>query len=203
MRKKLFSRSPDCLIEEVLEKMTVKGIVELKGGLIRLSSHEISLDKEELKVKDGTVGEGGKVPNVINLDRDGRHTITSQDLSFIIKARLDEIIRMVFSGLPRAEWDAWEPTRLVLCGGSANLPGIAALGEEILGQPVRVGKPKGLPSRTEILDNPAYATVVGLLLWGAKYGISETPSVDRLLNRFFAQLSRWRLALLRLFGFGG
>jgi len=158
---------------------------------------------EELKVKYGTVAEGGKVPNVINLDREGRHTITSQDLSFIIKARLDEIIRMVFSGLPRAEWDAWEPTRLVLCGGSANLPGIAALGEEILSQPVRVGKPKGLPSRTEILDNPAYATGVGLLLWGAKYGNSVAPSVDGLLNRFFAQFLRLRASLPRIFGFGG
>lgn len=151
---------------------------------------------EELKVKYGSVTMSKEgVPEVIDLDGEGRHGVRYEELCYIIRARLDETIRMIFSDLPRAEWDTWEPASLVLCGGTANLHGIEELGQEILHQPVRVGKPKGLPQETALLDDPAYACGVGLLLWGARYGESKATSTENVLRRFFAQLGRWRFNL--------
>lgn len=151
---------------------------------------------EEFKVRYGSVRKRKKgMPEIVSLDGNGKNGVNYDDLSYIIKARIEETLRMIFSDLPRAEWDTWEPASLVLCGGTARLPGIEVLAREVLRQPVRIGKPKGLPAEPAILDDPAYATGVGLLLWGAKYGQSTASSEESLLRRLFAQLTRWRLSL--------
>jgi selenocysteine-specific elongation factor len=65
MRKKLFTASPECMVEEVVGRLARKGFLELKGGLVRLSSHEISLDPEEARIHDELVrrfGEAGLSP---------------------------------------------------------------------------------------------------------------------------------------------
>ena len=56
----------------------------------------------------------------------------------------------------------------MLTGGSSNLVGIDALGREVLKMPVRVGVPLNVYGISDQLRDPAYATAVGLLLWGMK-----------------------------------
>lgn len=51
-RKKLFPRSPECMIEEVVTSLAREGLLELKGGLVRLTAHEISLNPEEAGIRD-------------------------------------------------------------------------------------------------------------------------------------------------------
>ena len=60
------------------------------------------------------------------------------------------------------------PAGLVLTGGSSNLAGMAALGREILRLPVRIGTPTNIYGIADVLHDPAYATSVGLLLWGTR-----------------------------------
>jgi len=86
----------------------------------------------------------------------------------IIRARVEELIRLIALELPRAEFDSLVPAGLVLTGGSSNLAGIDILGQQVLGAPVRVGRPIGIYGISDILHNPAYATSVGLVLWGLK-----------------------------------
>ncbi|MDP7525009.1 MAG: cell division protein FtsA, partial [Dehalococcoidales bacterium] len=43
------------------------------------------------------------------------------------------------------------------------------LGREILPLPVRVGSPTSINGISDVLRDPAYATSVGLLIWGAKH----------------------------------
>ncbi len=147
---------------------------------------------EELKVKYGSARPKGKdMPEIVSLDPGGKYGVHYKDLCYIVTSRAEEVIRMVFLNLPRAEWETWEPTTLVLTGGTAKLPGIEALGREILRVPVRVGKPKGLPEGAVILDDPAYAVGVGLLLWGARYGQPSATTPEGVIRRFFDQLRRW------------
>ena len=154
---------------------------------------------ERLKVQYGRVmSKDDSAPEIVGLGPDGKYGVNYQELCYIIEARADEIIRMIFSNLPRSEWEAWEPTTLVLCGGTANLPGIETLVEETLGMKVRIGKPKSLPEEAKILDNPAYATGVGLLLWGTRYGRSTVTTTESVLRRFFSQLRRFRLPRIRI-----
>jgi len=97
------------------------------------------------------------------------HGASYQDLCDIIRARVEEIIRLILLELPRSEYEALVPAGLVLTGGSSNLSGIDVLGRDVLRLPVRVGTPTNIYGITDTLCDPAYATSVGLLLWGAKH----------------------------------
>jgi cell division protein FtsA len=67
--------------------------------------------------------------------------------------------------LPRTDYSKFIPAGLVLTGGSANLPGLAELAQEVSRIPVRIGEPVSLYGVSDDLKDPAYATSVGLLLW--------------------------------------
>jgi len=149
---------------------------------------------EELKIKYGSIMPDPNKPEEISANN-SRRMVKYEELCYIIHARLEEIVSMIFSDLPRADWETWEPTALVLCGGTANVPGLQTLGEEILGQRVRIGRPKGLPPGVTNFNDPAYATGLGLLLWGAKFGHTGATNTEGVLKRFFSQLGRWRLSL--------
>jgi cell division protein FtsA len=108
-----------------------------------------------------------KAESTTAISQDG-HGVSYQDLCDIIRARVEEIIKLILLELPNSEYENLVPAGLVLTGGTSNLSGIAALGREILRLPVRVGAPTNISGITDTLCDPAYATSVGLLLWAAK-----------------------------------
>ena len=57
---------------------------------------------------------------------------------------------------------------MVITGGSAELPGVTEMAEQIFNAPSRVGYPLGIGGLAEVVDKPMYATAVGLVLYGAK-----------------------------------
>jgi len=124
---------------------------------------------EEMKKRYGSVMPvyEGKMGTTSTIAEDG-HGVSYQDLCDIIRARVDEILRLILLELPHSEYETLVPGGLVLTGGTANLSGIAALGRDILRLPVRVGTPTSMYGISDALRDPAYATGVGLLLWGAK-----------------------------------
>lgn len=130
---------------------------------------------EEMKKKYGSVMPvyEGKAENSNPMSTNG-HGVSYQDLCDIIRARVEEIIRLILLELPRSEYQELVPAGLVLTGGSSNLPGIETLGRDILRLPVRVGTPTKMHGITDALRDPAYATSVGLLLWGAKHESKQT-----------------------------
>jgi cell division protein FtsA len=154
---------------------------------------------EEMKKKYGSVMPvyESKQETTTAMSQDG-HGVSYQDLCDIIRARVEELLKLIVLELPNAEYRKLVPAGLVLTGGSSNLAGIDALGREILGIPVRVGAPMNIYGIADTLCDPAYATGVGMLLWGAKNAGNgknwETPgfgSKIRNLASRFAQLFRW------------
>ena len=123
---------------------------------------------EEMKKKYGTalpVYEGKEDNDSI---AQNGHNISYQGLCDIIRARMEELLRLIVMELPQGEYASLVPGGLVLTGGSSNLAGIDALGREVLKMPVRVGAPLNVYGISDQLSDPAYATAVGLLLWGMK-----------------------------------
>jgi cell division protein FtsA len=146
---------------------------------------------EELKRGYGSAKpRAGNREEVIPLSR--RRKVTYGELHDIIAARVEEMFKLVLGELSHAELTEREVSNSVLCGGSANLADIDALAREIIGIPARVARPKGMAEFAG-LDDPAFATGVGLLLWGAKQREEKVPTLQRLLQRFFSRLLRlWR-----------
>jgi len=124
---------------------------------------------EEMKKRYGSVMPvyESKMETASPISEDG-HGISYQDLCDIIRARVEEILRLILLEMPSSDYESVVPAGLVLTGGTANLSGIETLGREILKLPVRVGVPANVTGITDAVSDPAYATSVGLLLWGAK-----------------------------------
>lgn len=132
---------------------------------------------EEMKKRYGDVTPREAEANTkeIAISGDG-HSISYNDLSEIIRVRMEEILRLIMLELPHGDYRKLIPAGLVITGGGANLPGIAELGQKITKMPVRIGYPLKLSGVSDSLDNPAYATGVGLLLWKLRNHDIEAPT---------------------------
>jgi len=133
---------------------------------------------EEMKKKYGDVTprEDNYSAKEISITGDG-HSISYNDLSEIIRVRVEEMLRLIMLELPQSDYRKLIPAGLVITGGVANLPGIAELGQKVTRMPVRLGWPVKLQGVSDILDNPAYATGVGLLMW--KMGNHDTGTTAK------------------------
>jgi cell division protein FtsA len=146
---------------------------------------------EEMKKKYGSVMPiyEGTQDTAPAISKDG-HGVSYQDLCDIIRARVEEILKLILLEMPNSDYESLIPAGLVLTGGSSNLSGMASLGRDILKLPVRVGAPNNLGGIAEVLRDPAYATSVGLLLWGNKYQGKKSNWKPGFFNRFATQLRK-------------
>jgi cell division protein FtsA len=120
-----------------------------------------------------------------------RQQVPRKFLTEIIEARTEEIFELILQEVKRSGYDGLLPAGLVVCGGTADLSGIQELGQQVLGLPVRVGAPRGLRGLVDALNDPAYATSVGLLLWGLRQESALRPRTGRMgLTRKIAQWLR-------------
>ncbi|MCJ7492396.1 MAG: cell division protein FtsA [Dehalococcoidia bacterium] len=95
-------------------------------------------------------------------------SVPRRRLCEILQARCEEIMEMVMSEVKRTAHDDILSAGVVLAGGTAKLRGLDILAEQVTGMPVRIGVPRHLQGLSETLDDPAYATSVGLLQWALK-----------------------------------
>jgi cell division protein FtsA len=118
--------------------------------------------------------------NITAFGEQARQKVPRRFLAEIIEARTEEIFELILKEIKRSGYDGLLPAGLVLCGGTADLTGIQELGREMLGLPVRVGAPRGLRGLVDVLNDPAYATSVGLLLWGLRQESALRPRTTKI-----------------------
>jgi len=95
-------------------------------------------------------------------------TIFARSLTDIIEPRAQEFIALIRDEARRAGLDKQIPAGFVLAGGGARLNGLVEMMEEAFHVPVRIAEPRGLADMPEQVSQPEYATVIGLVLFGAK-----------------------------------
>lgn len=138
---------------------------------------------EEIKKRYGHARPGSIVQeemlDIAAFGEQAQQQVSRKFLAEIIEARMEEILELILKEIKRSGYDGLLPAGLVLCGGTAALSGIQELGREILGLPVRVGAPRGLRGLVDVLNDPAYATSVGLLLWGLRQESALRPRVGK------------------------
>jgi len=110
-------------------------------------------------------------------------TIFAHMLTDIIEPRAMELLSLIRDDLHRAGLDGQIPAGFVLAGGGARLHGLDELAEQSFHLPVRIAEPKGLADLPEQVAQPEYATVVGLVLYGAKVRRSSPQRAGNLVSK--------------------
>jgi cell division protein FtsA len=93
-------------------------------------------------------------------------TLMRKTLADIIEPRVEEILTLIHEEIKKTHYEKLLASGVVLTGGCANLEGIVDLAEGIFSLPVRKGLPIGIGGLVDVVNNPIYATGVGLLLHG-------------------------------------
>jgi cell division protein FtsA len=110
-------------------------------------------------------------------------TIFLRMLTDIIEPRAQELLALIRDDLRRAGLDRQIPAGFVLSGGGAKLQGLLELAEQYFHLPMRIAEPKGLADLPEQVAQPEYATVVGLVLYGAKARRSAPQRSGNLVSK--------------------
>jgi cell division protein FtsA len=97
-------------------------------------------------------------------------SLSRQILAEIIEPRMEEIFSLVHREILKSGYENLIPSGVVLAGGTASLEGLPELVEQIFNLPVRRGYPAGVGGLMDVVNNPMYATGVGLVLYGKRYG---------------------------------
>lgn len=94
-------------------------------------------------------------------------TLNSEHLRRIMSLRLEEIFHLVSQDLAQAGLLDYLRAGAFLCGGGARIPNIARLAESVLQLPVCVGKANSVSGLKSALDQPEFATAIGLVKFGS------------------------------------
>jgi cell division protein FtsA len=116
-------------------------------------------------------------------------TIFARMLTDIIEPRAMELLALIRDDLRRAGLETQIPAGFVLCGGGARLHGFDELIEQSLHLPVRVAQPKGLADLPELVAQPEYATVIGLVMYGAKARRTTPQRAGNLVSKLKAMFA--------------
>jgi cell division protein FtsA len=110
-------------------------------------------------------------------------TIFPRNLTEITEPRAMELLSLIADDLRRAGLDSQIPAGFVLSGGGARLNGLVELMEQLYHLPVRIAEPRGILDLPEQVAQPEYATVIGLVLCGAKARKAALPKSGTFVSK--------------------
>jgi len=119
--------------------------------------------------------------------------MSRQILGEILEPRMEEIFTLIKREIYRAEMENAVSSGVVVTGGTSLLDGVTDIAEGVLGLPVRLGKPRNIIGLTDVVNNPMYATGVGLVLYGAR----KTPEKKfrirdkNIFNSLIQRMKKW------------
>jgi len=154
-------------------------------------------EAEKIKIRYGTclTGSVGKDETIEVAGVGGRkpRTLSKQILAEILEPRVEEIFTLINREIYRAGMEDVVTSGVVVTGGSCLLEGVSDIAESIFGIPTRIGRPMGIRGLVDVVNNPMYATAVGLVLYGARVQPKKKFRIrDRnIFNRVMARMKTW------------
>jgi cell division protein FtsA len=150
-------------------------------------------EAEAIKKKFGTCVTGNISPDeVVEVPGMGgrrSRSLPRQILAEILEPRMEEIFSLIKREIYRAGMENFITSGVVITGGSSMLEGAIETAELVFSLPTRIGRPMGISGLVDVVNNPMYATGVGLVLYGArhhqtrKFRIRDKNIFDRIMNR--------------------
>jgi len=114
-------------------------------------------------------------------------------LSEILEPRMEELFELVNREIVKSGYDALISSGIVLTGGSSAMEGVVELAEQVFNLPVRKGVPRGIAGLVDAVENPMYATGVGLVQFGVKkVGDAHFPQKgSNVFNKLSSRMRGW------------
>ena len=146
-------------------------VIPIAGDLITsdiaMALRTPTKDAEDIKVDSGFAKQLLADPNVQvevpGLGDRGPRMLSRQNLAGVIEPRIEEIFSLVQQVLRDSGYEEVLSSGIVLTGGSAMMPGMIELGEDIFLKPVRRGIPQYANALSDMVAQPRAATVMGFL----------------------------------------
>ena len=113
--------------------------------------------------------------------------ISQKSMVSILEARMEEILQLVDKNITGSGSRNRINAGLVLTGGTALLPNVVELAEQVFDMPVRIGYPSNVGGLLEQINTPRTTTAVGLVLFGShsrSFAAQEQGGV-------FSRFKRW------------
>ncbi len=125
-------------------------------------------EAEEIKVLYGVakqvLADPGETFDVPGLGDRGPRALSRQALAAVIEPRVEELFALVHEVVRESGFEEVLSSGIVITGGSALMPGMCELAEDIFLKPARVGDPDYHGQLSDVVRSPRYATVLGLLM---------------------------------------
>jgi len=151
-------------------------------------------DAEQIKQRYGVAKEVLADPNdrieIPGVGDRAPRLLSRQSLAAVIEPRVEELFNLAHKVIRDSGYEEMLSSGIVLTGGTSLLPGIGELAEDVFLKPARVGWPHYQGPLADVIRNPRFATVVGLLL--------EAQSQRQRGRRAAAQTGSFRQTLKRM-----
>ncbi|MFH1144601.1 MAG: cell division protein FtsA [Candidatus Eisenbacteria bacterium] len=126
---------------------------------------------EQIKISKGCalaslVGHGGSI-EIPGVGGRPSRTASLSVLSAIIEPRVEEILTLARNEISRLQGAEMLAAGIVVTGGTAGLRGMVELAERVFEMPARIGTPRDVHGVTDLMNDPRYATSLGLVRYAA------------------------------------
>jgi len=125
---------------------------------------------EDIKIAHGSaisyMASANEIIEIPLVDGRAPKEITTEVLSQVIEPRITELYELVRNELHRSRMGNAIASGIVITGGSSMMKGMINLGETVFNMPVRIGVPRDVDGLLQVVENPRYATGIGLLKIG-------------------------------------
>ena len=146
-------------------------VIPIAGDLITsdiaMALRTPTKDAEDIKVDSGfakqLLADPDQQVEVPGLGDRGPRMLSKQALAGVIEPRVEEIFSLVQQVVRESGYEEVLSSGIVITGGSAVMPGMVELGEDIFLKPVRRGVPKYTGALSDMVAQARAATVMGLL----------------------------------------
>jgi cell division protein FtsA len=155
-------------------------------------------EAEKLKLSHGCIWIEKVSPEeaaqVKMIGKNHKSSISKPVITQILQSSADEMFTMLAGELQVKNLYENIRSGIVITGGIANFDGIEELVGSVMGRPARMGLPQNIGGLSDLVNNPAYSTAVGLAILHSKRGYSSNAisgGGDDLLSIVKLRMKDW------------